>query len=319
MSYPNSSAYDASRSSYWSQQEQLVEPTCIFLPTTAEDVSAAISILVPNSCQFAVRSGGHGSVPEEANIEGGVTIDLSRINATILSDDETEVSVGGGQRLGNVYSLLAEYGVAIPGARDSGIGVGGSTLGGKFPNTAPFPTPLGVSLELNFPGGIGFFGPSQGFAADSVVEYEVVLANGSIVTANKNENRDLWKALKGGGGNFGIVTNFIFSTITLGEVWAGDDEYYETAVVDTAQALYDFVSDPNYDADAAVLVTYHYSSSTGTVPLVVVEYTYDLPTSNASVFEQFFAIPGQLGNSTAITTLPEFSVVSEETSPDGYQ
>lgn len=175
-------------------------------------------------------------------------------------------------------------------------------------------------LRLIFlPGGLGFFAPRYGFAADSVIEYEVVLANGSIVTANNVTNSDLWRALKGGGGNFGIVTNFVFSTFPMGQIWAGDAEYYGTAVEDAAQALFNFASDPDYDVDAATLMTYHYDSSTGTVPVIAIEYTYDLPVSNASAFDEFRAIPGQLGNSTALTTLPDFSVTAEETSPDGSQ
>lgn len=130
--YPNSTAYSASLSSYWAQQEQLITPSCILRPTTAEDVSIALKeVLVPNAGEFAVRSGGHGSVTGTANIEDGVTIDLSGMNGTELSEDQTEVSIGGGQKLGNVYSFLAEYGLAFAGARDSNIGVGGSTLGGK--------------------------------------------------------------------------------------------------------------------------------------------------------------------------------------------
>lgn len=129
--YPNSSVYEASLSSYWSQAQQFIEPSCIFQPRSTEDVSIAIRLLVPGTCQFAVRSGGHGSVTGTANVQDGVTIDLSLLNATVLRTDNTEVSIGGGQRLGNVYTYLADYGLAMGGARDSSIGIGGSTLGGK--------------------------------------------------------------------------------------------------------------------------------------------------------------------------------------------
>lgn len=152
-----------------------------------------------------------------------------------------------------------------------------------------------------------------------MIEYEVVLADGRIVTANKAQNPDLWKALKGGGGNFGIVTNLVFSTFPLGKIWASDVQYLGSAVDSTANALYNFAANPDYDPHAAVLVTYHYSPSTGGIPVIAAEYTYDLPVPDAPAFEGFSGLPDKVGNASAITTLPEFSVVADGTSPDGYQ
>lgn len=152
-----------------------------------------------------------------------------------------------------------------------------------------------------------------------MIEYEVVLADGRIVTANKVQNTDLWKALKGGGGNFGIVTNLVFSTFPLGQIWVSDVQYLGSAVNPTAQALYNFAANAEYDPHAATLVTYHYSSATGGNPVIAIEYTYDLPVPNAPVFDEFSALPDQIGNVSVITTLPEFSVVADGTSPDGYQ
>lgn len=129
--YPESTAYDASLSSYWAQGEQLITPSCIFLPQTAQDISSALKILVGGSCQFAVRSGGHGSPTGIANIEDGVTFDMRGINFTTISSDSSLVSVGPGQVLGNVFSILYQRGLYIPAARAAGIGAAGSTIGGK--------------------------------------------------------------------------------------------------------------------------------------------------------------------------------------------
>lgn len=111
-----------------------MSPSCIVLPTTAQDVSLALSLLVPGSCKFAIRSGGHGSVPGISNIEDGVTFDLRGLNFTTLNDDNSLVSVGPGQIWYGVYSPLYQVGVTVPGGRDSGIGVAGSTIGGRDSN-----------------------------------------------------------------------------------------------------------------------------------------------------------------------------------------
>lgn len=91
--------------------------------------------MVRKSCKFAVRGGGHGTADQVANIEGGITIDLRGINSIQLNQDRSRVFIGGAATLGNVYTYLAQYGVSIPGARAAGIGIGGSTLGGKHPKS----------------------------------------------------------------------------------------------------------------------------------------------------------------------------------------
>lgn len=133
MSYPGTATYSSAVSSYWAQQQQLMSPSCIFAPSSAKDISQALSnVLVPGSCIFAVRGGGHASLTAASNTNEGVTIDLRGINSTSLSEDNSKVSVGGGQTIGNIYTLLAQYGLTIPAARDFSIGIGGSTLGGQY-------------------------------------------------------------------------------------------------------------------------------------------------------------------------------------------
>lgn len=150
-----------------------------------------------------------------------------------------------------------------------------------------------------------------------MIEYEVVRACGDIVTANARQNRDLWKALKGGGSNFGIVTKFTFSTFPLGDIWAGDVMFpgsNETAKA-TAKALYDFTSNPHYDKNASIFVLYGYQYA----PVVLVEYTYAAPVEDAPVYDGFRSVPGQVANTTGITTLPKLSESSQAQSPGGYE
>ncbi|KAK8127344.1 oxidoreductase- FAD-binding [Apiospora sp. TS-2023a] len=268
---PQTAAYKASVASFWAQGEQAIAPSCVVLPQTAQDVSSAVKALVGGSCQFAVRSGGHNAVTGIANIQGGVTIDLQGLNATSLSADGSQVSIGAGQHLGNVFSMLHEHDLYLPGARASGIGAGGSTIGG----------------------GVGYLYPKTGFMADSVVEFEVVLADGSIVKANKDANPDLWRALRGGGSNYGIVTNLLVATVPgVGSVWGGD-------------------------VDAAVMMSYHWSPSDGNI--IDNQYVYAKPKAKPAAFAGFYAVDGMIVDATSMTTIPAMSTAQGARSPSGLQ
>ncbi|KAI1128001.1 FAD binding domain protein [Nemania abortiva] len=298
VSLPGSDSYNSSVSSYWAQQQTLISPSCIFAPATASDVSTALSkVLVPNSCVFAVRGGGHASLTAASNTNGGVTIDLRGINEITFNADKTTVSIGGGQTIGNVYTKLAEYGLTVPAARDFSVGIGGSTIGGGF----------------------GYFSTSLGFAANSVIENEVVLANGAITLANQENNNDLWRALKGGGNNFGIITKFTFKTSPLEDIWAGDIVRNATRdnIEGSATALYNFVTNPNYDPKAYAFVTFGFAADE---QLVLTEYTYAAPVPNAPAFAELLNVSGEpVLDSTAIKTVPELSKESDMQSPYGLQ
>jgi FAD/FMN-containing dehydrogenase len=134
---PNTTLYNESSTSYFAQQEGELSPYCYVKPASREDVSIIVKTLFQlNSdhtpvCPFAVRGGGHHTVIGIANIHDGITIDLGSINQTILSSDKTIASVGSGARWGSVYSTLVPEGLAVLGGRESDIGVGGFTTGGK--------------------------------------------------------------------------------------------------------------------------------------------------------------------------------------------
>ena len=129
-------AYNASLLSYWAAQEEQVSPYCIVSPANSEDVSTAVKILSTGTffdiCKFAIRSGGHTAYAGSANIKDGVTIDLSALNEITLSEDQSTVAIGPGQRWGNVYGALQAQNLSVSGARASGVGVGGLTLGGQL-------------------------------------------------------------------------------------------------------------------------------------------------------------------------------------------
>jgi hypothetical protein len=163
------------------------------LPQNTAEVSLTLTTLLSigatDDWHIALRSGGHSIVGN--NIVNGVTIDLSMMNSSYYEADTNVARIEPGGRWGKVYADLQTQNITVAGGRDGGVGVGGFLTGG----------------------GLSFFTPRRGFSCDSVVNHEVVLANGSIVNANASAHSDLWKALKGGSGNFGIVTRYDMNAI----------------------------------------------------------------------------------------------------------
>ncbi|KAH7403898.1 hypothetical protein BKA64DRAFT_573975, partial [Cadophora sp. MPI-SDFR-AT-0126] len=186
---PSNPLYRARVDAAWSVNTRK-SPWCFVLPSTADGVARTLRALNAagggaGDWSIAVRSGGHG--PDMTNnIIQGVTIDLSRINSTTYDAKTSIASLGTGARWQNVYDALEPESVLVTSGRDGSVGVGGFILGG----------------------GNSWYTARTGFACDSVVNFEVVLASGEIVNANSSSNSDLWRALKGGGSNFGIVTRF---------------------------------------------------------------------------------------------------------------
>lgn len=151
------------------------------------------------ACPFAIKSGGHTPFAGANNIDDGVVIDLSHINSTVPSSDRKIVSIGPGSTWQAAANTLNGTGIGIPTGRCPSTGVGGVTLGG----------------------GISFSAPRVGFAADNVLNYELVLANGTILSANATSHPSLFRSLKGGGSNFGIVTRFDFAAFSQPTLWSG--------------------------------------------------------------------------------------------------
>lgn len=137
VSYPASISYAQSLAGYFSEQEAQLTPECIVLPTESNDVATAIKILSAanlanrNSCQFAIKSGGHTPFAGSANINSGITIDLAGLNEITVSDDQTILTLGAGQRWGAVYEKIVPRGLMVVGGKSAVVGVGGITTGGE--------------------------------------------------------------------------------------------------------------------------------------------------------------------------------------------
>ncbi|KAI0143448.1 hypothetical protein GGR57DRAFT_365571 [Xylariaceae sp. FL1272] len=201
--YPNSTAYQDRIETYWSINAAL-EPWCMVLPSNTAETSEVIQVITKHQCPFGIRSGGHAIWTGSSSIHDGVTIDLGHINSTTYDPITKLASLGPGQSWTSVYGTLDPLGVTVTGGRSAQVGVGGFLLGG------------GNSLHAH----------AHGLGATNVENFEVVLANGTVVNANKDENPDLWIGLRGGSGNLGLVTRFDMRTIEYADpsnpqIWGG--------------------------------------------------------------------------------------------------
>jgi UDP-N-acetylenolpyruvoylglucosamine reductase len=170
-------------------------PALLIRCSSPEDVARCIAFGRANDLPIAVRCGGHNGGGLGV-VDDGLVIDLAGLNGIVVDDAAHTVRVGGGCTWGEVDRATAEYGRATPSGVISTTGVGGLTLGG----------------------GLGHLTRTYGLTIDNLIGAEVVLADGSIVRASADQNSDLFWALRGGGGNFGVVTQFEFRTHPTGAV-----------------------------------------------------------------------------------------------------
>ncbi|KAI9826339.1 MAG: hypothetical protein M1832_000256 [Thelocarpon impressellum] len=290
LSAPQSPEYTAFAASYWSLQNQQTSPSCVVTPRSAQDVARIVSILVPKSCSFAVRSGGHSPWATWNNIESGVTIDLRALDQVSLAQDRQTASIGPGATWGEVYGVLDPLGVTVVGGRASKVGVGGLLLGG----------------------GNSFFTARKGLACDNVRNYEVdvVLADGSIVDASETVRPDLYKALRGGGNNFGIVTRFDLIAFEQGNLFGGVVIYPGHSTVPKQLQYFVELGDKIANDPFASLVQIHfwanYNASNGNYGndqrTVLSVYEYTNATLAPPAFEEFLALGPTSFNDLTVTT-----------------
>lgn len=162
------------------------------------DVIAAVNFGREQGLPIAIRGGGHNG-PGFGSVDDGLVIDLSSMKGVRVDPTNKTVRVGPGCNSGDVDHATHAFGLAVPFGIVSSTGVAGLTLGG----------------------GTGYLTRKHGLTVDNLLEADVVLADGSFVTASKTQNADLLWALRGGGGNFGVVTSFLFQAHPANLVYAG--------------------------------------------------------------------------------------------------
>lgn len=212
-------------------------------------MAEALRVLRETGCPFGIKSGGHGRCAGESSISAGVLIDLKRLNKVDLSEDQSSCKVGPGNSWRNAYTILNPRGLTVVGGRASSVGVGGFCVSGEL-NLATWLRCRSINTLL---GGISFYSNRHGWALDNVISFEIVLPNGKIVDANKSSHPDLYKALRGGGANFGIVTELNLNVYPCETFWGGvkNCEWeYGDAMID---AFFEYGNDNVNNVDAAVI------------------------------------------------------------------
>ncbi|KAJ6552291.1 hypothetical protein DFH09DRAFT_1153128 [Mycena vulgaris] len=210
-------AYEAQQLRYYSVEQREIRPACRVTPASADDMSLIVQIAKEEQCPFAVKSGGNQNWGGSNVGPSGFTIDLGNLTAISVQEDKGIVSIDSGCIWRQVYQALAPYNLSTVGGRASNVGVGGFLMGG----------------------GISFLSIEHGLGSDNIVNYLVVLADGTIANVNATSKPDLFWALKYGSTNFGIVVRFDMLTYRLGEMWGGSLHF----PFSKARSLLEFIAD----------------------------------------------------------------------------
>jgi FAD/FMN-containing dehydrogenase len=191
---PGSAEYDTARKPVMARFHE-VTPAAIVRCETPADASAAIGFARRTGLPPSIRCGGH-SVAGRSSGEG-IVVDVTPMHSVSVGDGTA--TVGAGVRLGELYDALYTHGVTVPAGCGPSVGIAGLTLGG----------------------GIGVLGRKYGLSCDRLRRAQLVLADGSVVECDEDRDPDLFWALRGaGGGNFGVVTSFVFETVTAPQTTA---------------------------------------------------------------------------------------------------
>ncbi len=193
---PSDAAYNETRKVYNGMIDK--RPGLFAMCADVADVMASVNFARENNLLVAIRGGGHNG-GGLGLCDDGLVIDLSGLKSVRVDTSNNTVRVGGGNLWGEVDHATHPFGLAVPAGIISTTGVGGLTLGG----------------------GIGYLSRKYGLTIDNLLEADMVLADGSFVTVNKDQNTDLFWAIRGGGGNFGIVTSFKFQAHPVKTVIGG--------------------------------------------------------------------------------------------------
>jgi hypothetical protein len=207
-----------------------MRPDCRYLPTGPYELRAALRQLIKTDTTFAVQSGGHSYNLGASNTENGVTIDLSRLSSITLADNNTAAWVGPGARWRDVYAALEPNGLTMPGGRVADVGVGGYVLGGGF----------------------SWFSANKGWVCDSVLEFEVVTPDGRVLYASAEKHEDLFWALKGSMGGFGIVTAIKMPTMQYTGIYGGVIIYDQAQMPKLITTLNDLATAEDEKATQAI-------------------------------------------------------------------
>ena len=192
--------YDAARVSFNGILDR--RPVAIVSCASTDDVVVAVRAARELNLPIAIRGGGH-SVAGHSLPDGALVVSLDRMRGVSVDPDRRLARAGGGAQWNDVDAAAFAYGLAVPGGTFGDTGIGGLSLGG----------------------GLGWLMPIAGLTCDNLMAAEIVTADGAVVTASRDNDADLLWALRGGGGNFGVVTEFTFHLTPVAPMWGGTIRY----------------------------------------------------------------------------------------------
>jgi len=209
---PGDPAYDEARTVFYGGIDR--RPAAIARPGDALQVAKVVAAARESGLALAVRGGGH-SLAGQSVVDDGIVLDLSEIRDLEVASDRRTVSAGAGFTAGEYTNAVGEHGLATGFGDTGSVGIGGLTLGG----------------------GIGYLSRAHGLTIDDLLAVELVTADGAVVEVDAERDPDLFWALRGGGGNFGVATRFTFRAHELDSVVGG-----MMLLPATAENLYSFVA-----------------------------------------------------------------------------
>ncbi|PVI04939.1 FAD binding domain-containing protein [Periconia macrospinosa] len=282
--WPESQTYNSTITSYPFPQLRL-HPKCVIRPRSAEDVSKAVTILAKHpEVKFAIKGGGHNANVGFNNVEDGVTFDMQSLKAVQISQPGV-VTAGAGALSQDVYDVTDKHNISVMVGRVGVVGIAGFLTGG----------------------GVSFFSPEQGWAADAILNMQVVLSSGAIVNANKTSNSDLFAALKGGQNNFGIVTRFDLRSFPAGPVWGGRITYGNGTEDALLRGFTQFKDPAKYDPYASGWLTFDYNGARAKLFTPVSIMWYTKPEQKPGALGNITNVVPKLADSTVVAPVGEFA------------
>ena len=215
---PDDEGYDDARAVYNAMIDR--RPAVVLHAANAGDVIAGVNLARELGVEVAVRGGGH-SVPGFGTSDDGVVIDLSGMRGVRVDPGERTARAEGGATWGDFNAATGAFGLATTGGIISTTGVGGLTLGG----------------------GIGYLSRGHGLSLDNLISADVVTADGRFLVASEREHGDLFWALRGGGGNFGVATALEFSLHPVAEIYGGPMFFELSDAGDVLRWYREFIAD----------------------------------------------------------------------------
>ncbi|MFD9946839.1 FAD-binding oxidoreductase [Nonomuraea sp. NPDC059023] len=271
-------------------------PAYVLRPKSVADVQAGVRFAAAQGLSLSVRGGGHSFAGFGTN-DGGVVIDLSLLaNVEIIDPARHLVRIGGGTTWGQAAAALAPHHLAISSGDTKSVGVGGLTL----------------------TGGIGWKVRKYGLALDNLVAAELVTAGGEIVRASERENPELFWALRGGGGNFGIVTAFEFAAHRTTEVFFGAITFPAAETAAVLQGWADHVRDAPEELTSLVMVANPGAGGHEAPVEVFVAFDGDDPDLAAAAIDPIRRLGTVIGDTVALMPYADV-LVDGGTPPPGIQ